>query len=91
MLVNCAAVMDAPFLEIKMNTCLNCLYEPEWGDWCGGEYPRQSGACRWDGVIPVLPSHYYITKSHIIRHSDDSGVKANCKAWKLGKQISSGA
>ncbi len=66
--------------EIKH--CLTCKYEPKWGDWCGGEYPRQSGACRWDGYSPeYLPSTYRVTVSHVTRYKDDSGCMRGCPCW----------
>ena len=69
-----------------MKTCLNCLHEPDWGEWRGEEYRRQVGQCKFKLVLSGLPAVYRITKETIIRHSDDSGIKTNCKAWKP-KQI----
>jgi len=64
-----------------MNNCLNCKYEPLWHDPVGKEHPRQSGECRWDGVIPAMPKIYRIEKGIIVKYSDNSGVPSNCKTW----------
>lgn len=66
-----------------LNNCLNCKYEPEWGEWRGREEKRCYGECKWIGDLPVLPSVYKINKPSLIeRFSDDSGVHNNCKTWE---------
>ena len=63
-------------------TCLNCKFEPEWGDWYGGEdHPRRTGKCRWDGKLPLMPTTHSINIRPISRHSDDSGVVTRCRTW----------
>lgn len=67
-------------------TCLNCRYEPVWGDWIGHEFRRRIGKCRWDKPIPILPVTHRLDIASIVRYSDDSGVMTNCPAWKEKKE-----
>ncbi len=64
-----------------MRDCLTCKYEPYWPEPSGGSYPRSAAACRWDGVIPVLPKPWMIDRRVIVRHMDNSGIPHNCAAW----------
>jgi hypothetical protein len=64
-----------------MKSCLNCKYEPDWGEETRGEYPRRFGTCKWNEPV-ILPACYTSTYKSIERHSDDSGVCLKCATWK---------
>ena len=67
-----------------MRDCLDCKYEPDWGAPVGKEHRRQSGNCRWDGVVS-MPQAWQITKYAIVRYlDDDSGTMTNCATWAPG-------
>ena len=64
-------------------TCLNCKWEPVWGEEFGGvEYPRRSGKCNKVVLLPILPETYAVREAWVIKHSDDSGVMSNCRTWE---------
>jgi hypothetical protein len=64
-------------------TCLNCKYEPVWGEPTKGDYPHQYGKCRWSGTLPALPAVYRVYVEGITRFvKDDSGIPTNCKTWE---------
>ena len=68
-----------------MKNCLDCKYEPEWGETkaLSSNYPRRYGRCKWAGEIPVLPAVYSLAPARkVIRYSDDSGIETHCKAWE---------
>lgn len=62
--------------------CLTCKYEPDWGRPVGREFPRQSGKCKKQVELPVLPAVHEVHVKHIIRYSDNSGLPAKCPAWE---------
>lgn len=64
-------------------SCLNCKYEPEWGDPVGLSYPRRYGYCKYVIGNLVLPACYTnIRQKAIERYSDDSGVFYDCNTWE---------
>lgn len=66
-----------------MKDCLDCKYEPKWGEWSKGEYSRCSGPCKWDKPLPILPAVYQMSRpAFVIRYKDDSGIERSCKAWE---------
>lgn len=77
-------------LRDREKTCLNCLYEPEWGEWVGiGEYRRKVGRCSLVLKLPKnSPAVYSLTSKPITRYTDDSGIYTGvfCKAWKPKKR-----
>ncbi len=72
-----------------MRNCLNCKYEPKWGEWTKGEYRRCTGACRFVVDLSEIPAAYRIIEKHVTRYSDDSGVHGRCVTWeeKPNKQL----
>jgi hypothetical protein len=62
--------------------CLTCKYEPDWSAPIGIDYPRQTGFCKWDGVIPLIPAVYVMHREGISKYSDGSGVKTRCDTWE---------
>jgi len=68
-------------IDMKHN-CSNCLYEPDWSEMSKGEYPRQTGYCKWNKPIQSLPQCFELRKTAlIVRYDDDSGVHNSCKVW----------
>ena len=64
------------------HNCLDCLYEPDWSGMSKGEYPRQTGYCKWDMPIQAIPQCFELHETRFIeRYDDDSGVYKSCKAW----------
>lgn len=63
--------------------CLTCKYEPEWGPVTKGDYPRCSGACKWNDPMPVTPKAVRVLREPILRYvTDNSGIHTNCRAWQ---------
>lgn len=63
--------------------CLTCVYQPDWTDWTGGEYPRQNGKCKFPMPYIKLPYGCSIGNApHIQRYSDDSGIPSRCPTYK---------
>jgi len=70
------------------NTCLNCKYEPDWGDPIGNEYPRRYGNCKFLPKIPPLPPTITVGRPEkVVRHSDDSGIHRGCKVWEEKDEV----
>ena len=67
---------------MKMKSCLDCKYEPDWSPIVGKEYPRRTGACKWGKKLPAIPKPFLFVRNAITRHADDSGVPENCAAWE---------
>jgi hypothetical protein len=70
-----------------MESCLNCRYQPEWGEPQQREgYTLRTGDCKYDVPKIKLPacvdSYISLIKRPITRYSDDSGVHYNCKTWE---------
>ena len=71
--------------EVVNKTCLNCKYEPDWGEMTKGTYPRRSGRCKHPIVnrklkVPAVMSYHF---KSVIRYDDDSGIHVNyCKTWE---------
>ena len=72
--------------NIMKKNCLNCKFEPDWGNWVTAGYKRCYGKCKWNnGIIPTLPQVYNITEKFITRYGDDSGTCQYCKTWQPKK------
>lgn len=63
--------------------CLNCKFEPDWGEKQGREYAQEYGSCKFEPNIPPLPPTIIVSKAqNIVRYSDDSGIFSNCRVWE---------
>lgn len=69
-----------------MKNCLNCKYEPDWGEWTGREYKRTFGECRYEVELPDLPSVYTLTFRKVERYRDDSGIPKGCKTFEAKEE-----
>ncbi len=69
-------------MEIVKKSCLDCKYEPDWGQVFGNKYPRRIGICKWDKKI-LLPGCYTPAyKKSVVRYSDNSGICLSCPTWE---------